>query len=400
MGGSAGSDGSAVVSGGGGVRRGNTLGSGGGARRGRGADLRLAMLSVRIPHAPEFGGIWPANLLRLMRERERVLLLPILVLVCARDVTGFGVSPAVRGYVGISRRLTAIQELQSWHVRCCAQLTAATEQLTMEEVRKMFQDVRAHYRSTGELDEGQVCRNMMVTRVKDFSRRIDRCEVRLSKLHGDGLFATRDIEEGELITFFPSDALLVWEGGDRAQSDVMMFFGAHVPQSDRDAAAILDRVQGYELFVTGAFSAVGDPSRRDDPAYLGHLANDGSICLSPDGAGNYLRESAEAANAAPVWIEGCHCGLQAGRRICKGDEIVFSYGEGYWLSRSGHGGIGEDIRRLGSASHEPRGRLKQALQRARPKQQAKKQTTKAGQKAKLRKRLTDVKKGTARGFGS
>ena len=98
----------------------------------------------------------------------------------------------------------------------------------MEDVGAMFRDVRAHYRSTGEVDEAQACRNLMSTRVKDL--RVACCAVRPSPLHGDGLFAARDVAEGELLSFFPADALLVWEGGDRKRNDCMIFFGAHVPQ--------------------------------------------------------------------------------------------------------------------------------------------------------------------------
>ena len=79
----------------------------------------------------------------------------------------------------------------------------------MEDVGAMFRDVRAHYRSTGEVDEAQACRNLMSTRVKDL--RVTCCAVRPSPLHGDGLFAVRDAAEGELLSFFPADALLVWE---------------------------------------------------------------------------------------------------------------------------------------------------------------------------------------------
>ena len=92
----------------------------------------------------------------------------------------------------------------------------------------MFQEVRAHYRSSGEVDEAQACRNLMSTRVKDL--RIACCAVRPSPLHGDGLFATREVAEGELLSFFPADALLVWEGGDRERNDCLIFFGAHVPK--------------------------------------------------------------------------------------------------------------------------------------------------------------------------
>ena len=97
----------------------------------------------------------------------------------------------------------------------------------MAHIQSMMSDVRAHYRSTGELDEGQACRNLMVTRVKDFAKRINRCRVGPSDLHGTGLFATRSIAAGDLITFFPGDAMLVWEDGDR-NGDLMIFFGAHM----------------------------------------------------------------------------------------------------------------------------------------------------------------------------
>ena len=112
---------------------------------------------------------------------------------------------------------------------------------------------------------------------------------------------------------------------------------------ERDAARILDeRVRDYELYVSPVFSAVGDPERRADPAYLGHLANDGAMCAqpsvavpttavatvsilavadavglrarcaSPERVEEYRSEAAAAANAVPVWVEGCHLALQAG----------------------------------------------------------------------------------------
>ena len=111
---------------------------------------------------------------------------------------------------------------------------------------------------------------------------------------------------------------------------------------------------------------MGDPGRREDPAYLGHLANDGATCAppttaaltmaaivsaptvaaltmavattvvttmavatvavttvvllavglltrcaSPERVEEYRSEAAAAANAVPVWVEGCHLALQA-----------------------------------------------------------------------------------------
>ena len=271
--------------------------------------------------------------------------------------------------------------------------------LTIEAVQSMFKDVRAHYRKTGEVEEGQVCRNMMVTRVNDFASRIDRCAVQPSNFHGDGLFATRSIAQGELISFFPGDALLIWEDGDRQHSDMMIFFGAHIPQSERDASDITGkRVQSYELYSSARISAVGDPSRRDDPTYLGHFANDARTCESPDEIEAYRRESAEGANCEPIVIEGCHFGLVALEPINEGDELLFSYGEGYWLARNGHDGVGTDLRCVGEAprSRAKQGeRLQQALQRARPQKKASK-----GRKAKANAKPSKASKPAARGFGS
>ena len=95
----------------------------------------------------------------------------------------------------------------------------AAAKLAVEDVRRMFADVREHYRNTGEVEEGQVCRNLMVTRVNEFTQNdaLDNgLAVRPSPLHGDGLFAAYDVDEGALLTFFPGDALLFWESGDRA----------------------------------------------------------------------------------------------------------------------------------------------------------------------------------------
>ena len=292
--------------------------------------------------------------------------------------------------------------LQTPCARRCKPLVAADDaSLTLDSVREMFKDVRAHYRKTGEVEEGQVCQNLMVTRVRDFANRLDRCCVQPSKIHGDGLFASRSIEAGELVTFFPGDALLVWESGDRDNSDMMMFFGGHVPQSERDASEIAnERVRHYELYSSARISAVGDPSRREDSSYLGHFANDASTCRSPDDIDAYRRESSSAANVEPVLLESCHFGLRALRPIDYGEEILFSYGEGYWLARNGHAGVGSDLRCIGTAapSRDQGERLKQALKRSRP--QKKKKAGSAGKRGTKPKSKSKPESGTSsRGFG-
>ena len=236
-----------------------------------------------------------------VRQRESSSMLlaarPFFLLITATKVNGF--SPSLWLDRGGRRSCLA-------GVRCC-DITEGAAPLTVEQVRSMFVDVRSHYEETGEVDAGQVCRNLMVTRVEVFKDAIKRTVIRPSELHGDGLFALHDLAEGDLITFFPGDALLFWEGGNR-EGNMMCTFGSHIPQSERDAQHIeTERVKEFELYVSALISAVGDPARRDDPAYLGHFCNDGSTCDSPARVGSYQQESADAANARAVLVRRSRC---------------------------------------------------------------------------------------------
>jgi hypothetical protein len=106
-------------------------------------------------------------------------------------------------------------------------------------------------------------------------------------------------------------------------------------------------------------------------------------------------------------VENCHFALRALRPVSEGEELLFSYGAGYWLARGGHYGIGTDLKRVGSgggARGGPNERLKAALAASRPQKGAKKgaaatKVSTASSKARARKKATVAKKGSAKGFG-
>lgn len=83
---------------------------------------------------------------------------------------------------------------------------------------------------------------------------------------------------------------------------------------------------------SATLSCVGDPKRDDNAAYLGHFCNDGSMCNSQDGVSDYRMKSLACANAASVTLEGCQLATQATRAIRRNEEVLVTYGEGYWLS--------------------------------------------------------------------
>ena len=245
------------------------------------------------------------------------------------------------------RRAPCVQRRQS----VAADVVASEDSLTKEQLARMLGEVRAHYKlpfkaaptsDAAVAEMARVRKSLYRTRFDDL--KLDRCEARASTKHGRGLFATRDIEEGELCTLYPGDALLLWPDADPANRktncELNALFGKHVTMEEQTSSSLFLRNQdarGYELPASKTLSVVGDPARDNDAAYLGHFASDGASVTAGDTTARdaYAMSSAAAANAEHVTVEGAHFATVATRAILKGAEVLVSYGEGYWFTRSG-----------------------------------------------------------------
>jgi hypothetical protein len=194
---------------------------------------------------------------------------------------------------------------------------------------------------------------------------------------GRGLFAMVDINEGEIITCYPGDALLYEmispsssldendddevddEEDDEEESDdddddddddEMVLWGTHVSDSDRwDDDTVFDGSEtnppliDYVVSVDDQYSVMGHPALDDNPAYYGHYANDGAGHIALESSDNnigveenvaaYVRKSLEVTNAIHNSFEfrGFHVATVATRDIQAGDEILVTYGPDYWL---------------------------------------------------------------------
>jgi len=139
---------------------------------------------------------------------------------------------------------------------------------------------------------------------------------------GRGLFATIDINEGEVITCYPGDAVLYemssssppscssspsstvdnddendydndeeeeesydydYDDEDEDFTDAMVLWGIHVPENDRwDDDTVFDGSEtnipltAYAVSVDDQYSVMGHPELVVNPAYSGHYANDGA----------------------------------------------------------------------------------------------------------------------------
>jgi len=105
--------------------------------------------------------------------------------------------------------------------------------LTLQDLAMHLATARAKYLNNTGVPDEVVCRLMLTTRMEGLP--LCRVRVATSSLLGQGLFATRDIAEGELITLYPADAAFVWEDKERSEeSNVKIFFGKHIPADQRD----------------------------------------------------------------------------------------------------------------------------------------------------------------------
>ena len=143
--------------------------------------------------------------------------------------------------------------------------------------------------------------------------RLARCRIAPSPVHGFGVFATRDIKAGELVTLYPGDALLLQRTSiatTRVSGEPRVLFGGHVP-AGRQEVSVVEELSGngYEVRVSDTVSIIGDPALGPDAAYAGHFINDGvslthlgAISSAEEFRHAYEEESLARRNAAHVTI--------------------------------------------------------------------------------------------------
>ena len=224
-----------------------------------------------------------------------------------------------------------------------------TDDLTAQELESRFADVLSYFDSLLPGDPAiahfteTYTPQMALMRGRLPNLLLSRCRAQNSTIPGagNGLFATRNIISGELITLYPGDAILFRAGEKEEVTGVL--YG----DKQQDLGLTSDDARAYETRLSSIHSIVADKDRISDAAYLAHIANDGAILTEGNDAARtvYSRVSAEAATSALQSIlGGCHVGLFALRDIECGSEIFVSYGEGYWLSRGSNELFQEAVR--------------------------------------------------------
>ena len=157
-------------------------------------------------------------------------------------------------------------------------------------------------------------------------------EVRESPIHGKGVFVTKDVECGQLLTLYPPDAF-AFARPDRVGGECLQV--SPDIDHDREEAEAARQTYGFSLGTPGGVRVciVGFPKLCSDPAYMAHLAND------PVGDARSEKEYyAQIGIRGNAYLAGLQCGLCialfAGKRIRAGEEVLAPYMYDYWKMRS------------------------------------------------------------------
>lgn len=167
---------------------------------------------------------------------------------------------------------------------------------------------------------------------------INKCVIQNSSIHGKGVFALRDIKQGELITLYPPDYIkyisrLTGKGSEQTWYHCQYSSGGHL-EYDIDMSR-LNELDLYSFSINDSFHIMGDPLLLDNPGYLGHMINDGAA-ITEHGEEHeriYCSHSLSLANSVLVTSKHCIVMVYALRDIHKGQEILTSYGSDYWKCR-------------------------------------------------------------------
>jgi hypothetical protein len=182
-------------------------------------------------------------------------------------------------------------------------------------------------------------------------------KVKKSKIHGNGVFATKDIQEGEVITYYPADIILYFKDGlikhdgkfvgtiqDQPQGTIkgqgkpwisqgreiypsLRFAVEHSKTTDEK---YLD--DDYIYQVDEHYTIMGYHEYIDNLSYVGHIINDAAKTNSTERADKvYDTVSKLRANCLSGNINGgVHVAILAKRNIKAGEELFINYGIPYW----------------------------------------------------------------------
>lgn len=185
-----------------------------------------------------------------------------------------------------------------------------------------------------EADRGELALSLM-TRFRPCvdEKKMNGAKVGKSRIHGLGLFSTRDISKGEMITFYPAHYAIRY-GEQRPDGKYTVQASCALCTRDKSLREHITSNK-YALEVNseehGKYTIYGDPEFSNDVMYLAHFINDGG---KPGDSKKskllYEFVSLEKQNCAFVNLGGFAVAVVAMQDIQADAEFFVHYGISYW----------------------------------------------------------------------
>ena len=251
--------------------------------------------------------------------------------------------------------------------RLCASLVAPPPKRQVSPVRakRRLLDDDAKEEAVDPVQWGQAGAALLANEWSNVAEQIgvaelgELVEARQSNIHGTGLFATKDLEMGTLVTLYRPDLTV-----DNTGKALM------IDQADPDYFQDFQKAQApgsrqYFVWPPGVrtsavpedcprFWVAANPAKAPIEGFLGHLANDGALCADDGDVERYLAVSAEKANACLVPLCVPLMGLVLASDVKSGDELLVTYGYDAWLRtplEKTHSKAVEDLLRKGATQY-------------------------------------------------
>jgi hypothetical protein len=165
---------------------------------------------------------------------------------------------------------------------------------------------------------------------------INKVHIKKSKIHGNGLFSSVNIKKGEIITLYPCDVLAYYPDKDREKDHYVSYIYSEILNENNELKNKFKQnrqyYKGYQLSVNDEYSIIGLPEYDNDPTYMGHICNDGARGHKPEDKLIYDKISILKSNACFRNIYDCMMAVIALKDININEEILVTYGHGYWLT--------------------------------------------------------------------
>lgn len=150
----------------------------------------------------------------------------------------------------------------------------------------------------------------------------DNCYIGKSKIHGSGVFAKRDINKDEIITFYPVHFVAIGTNPDLNYKTLL-----DKRKNTSVLSLNLENFKDYSIQFNPFISIIGDPAIIHDNS-LAHMINDGSNINGTEEEYNNSIDNNSFFNISDKSIF-----VRANKSIKKDEEILVSYGYKYWHSR-------------------------------------------------------------------